>query len=226
LQIVPQSRFKQGAPIKLSEGILFTTYATLRSDERQGRDGAVKASRLSQIIDWLGADFDGVIVFDEAHALANAAGDKGERGEKIASQQGRAGLRLQNALPGARVLYVSATGATTVGEVDESAIIGEGIETVLSLKSAYPDIPLIAALSAAHLAAWRPPSTLQRLVIAADNDEPGRNAARYLSKRMSDHRVDVNTIEPLGDDFNSELLKTSREGMRDRVERLNCIISA
>ena len=46
LQIVPQSRFKQGAPIKLSEGILFTTYSTLRSDERQGRDGALKASRL------------------------------------------------------------------------------------------------------------------------------------------------------------------------------------
>ncbi|HTO78949.1 MAG TPA: strawberry notch family protein, partial [Methylocystis sp.] len=97
LQIVPQSRFKQGAPIKLSEGILFTTYSTLRSDERQGRDGALKASRLTQIVDWLGADFDGVVVFDEAHALANAVGDKGERGEKTASQQGRAGLRLQNA---------------------------------------------------------------------------------------------------------------------------------
>ena len=124
LQIVPLSRFKQGAPIKLSAGILFTTYATLRSDERQGRDGAVKASRLSQIIDWLGADFDGVIVFDEAHALANAAGDKGERGEKTASQQGRAGLRLQNALPGARVLYVSATGATTVANLAYATRLG------------------------------------------------------------------------------------------------------
>ena len=30
------------------------------------------------------------------------------------SAQGRAGLRLQHALPDARVLYVSATGATTV----------------------------------------------------------------------------------------------------------------
>ena len=124
LQIVPQSRFKQGAPIKLAEGILFTTYATLRSDERQGRDGALKASRLTQIIDWLGADFDGVIVFDEAHALANAVGDKGERGEKAASQQGRAGLRLQNALPDARVLYVSATGATTVANLAYAARLG------------------------------------------------------------------------------------------------------
>ena len=84
----------------------------------------MKASRLSQIIDWLGADFDGVIVFDEAHALANAAGDKGERGEKTASQQGRAGLRLQNALPGARVLYVSATGATTVANLAYATRLG------------------------------------------------------------------------------------------------------
>ncbi len=34
LQIVPLSRFKQGTPIRLAEGILFTTYSTLRSDER------------------------------------------------------------------------------------------------------------------------------------------------------------------------------------------------
>jgi protein strawberry notch len=62
----------------------------------------------------LGSDFDGVIVFDESHAMQNAVGGKGERGDQAASQQGRAGLRLQHALPNARVVYVSATGATTV----------------------------------------------------------------------------------------------------------------
>ena len=80
------------------------------------------SSRLEQIVDWLadGIDEDsrhaygGVIVFDEAHAMANAAGSKGSRGDTAPSQQGRAGLRLQNALPDARILYVSATGATTV----------------------------------------------------------------------------------------------------------------
>jgi predicted RNA methylase len=109
LLIVPQSRFRQGKPIPLREGILFTTYATLRPAERAG-----KVSRLTQIIDWLGRDYDGVIVFDEAHAMANAGGGKGERGDRTPSQQGLAGLRLQHALPDARVLYVSATGATTV----------------------------------------------------------------------------------------------------------------
>ncbi len=115
--VIPLGKFRQGADIPLSEGILFATYATLRSPARQG-----KRSRLEQVVDWLagGLDedarhaFDGVIVFDEAHAMANAAGTTGSRGKVAPSQQGRAGLRLQHALPDARVLYVSATGATTV----------------------------------------------------------------------------------------------------------------
>jgi len=109
LLVTPLSRFAQGRDIPLSEGILFTTYATLRSEER-----GAKKSRVDQIVDWLGDDFDGVILFDESHAMANAAGSKGERGDTEASQQGRAGLRLQHKLPNARVVYVSATGATSV----------------------------------------------------------------------------------------------------------------
>ncbi|MFI0848706.1 strawberry notch-like NTP hydrolase domain-containing protein [Mesorhizobium sp. IMUNJ 23232] len=109
LLVQPLSRYRQGTPIRLAEGILFTTYATLRSQERDG-----KKSRIAQILEWIGKDFDGVIVFDEAHAMANAAGGKGERGDVAPSQQGKAGLRLQHALPDARIVYVSATGATAV----------------------------------------------------------------------------------------------------------------
>ena len=115
--VIPLGKFRQGADIPLTEGILFATYATLRSPARQG-----KPSRLDQIVAWLAGSldeddrhaYDGVIVFDEAHAMANAAGSKGSRGEVRPSRQGRAGLRLQNALPDARIAYVSATGATTV----------------------------------------------------------------------------------------------------------------
>ncbi|MGM5030052.1 strawberry notch-like NTP hydrolase domain-containing protein [Tardiphaga sp. 862_B3_N4_1] len=109
LLVTPLSRFPRGKDIRLPEGILFTTYATLRSDERGS-----KVSRVKQIVEWLGSDFDGVIIFDESHSMQNAAGGKGERGDVAASQQGRAGLRLQHALPNARIVYVSATGATTV----------------------------------------------------------------------------------------------------------------
>ena len=115
--VIPLGNFRQGMEIPLDEGILFATYATLRSPSRQG-----KPSRLDQVVEWLAGSldeedrhaFDGVVVFDEAHAMANAAGSKSERGEVKPSQQGRAGLRLQNALPAARIAYVSATGATTV----------------------------------------------------------------------------------------------------------------
>ncbi len=115
--VIPLGNFRQGMEIPLEEGILFATYATLRSPSRQG-----KPSRLDQIVEWLAGSLDeedrhafhGPIVFDEAHAMANAAGSKSERGEVKPSQQGRAGLRLQNALPDARIAYVSATGATTV----------------------------------------------------------------------------------------------------------------
>ena len=115
--IIPLGKFRRGAEIPQEAGILFATYATLRSPARQR-----KSSRLEQIVGWLadGMDedsrhaFGGVIVFDEAHAMANAAGSKGSRGDTAPSQQGRAGLRLQNALPDARILYVTATGATTV----------------------------------------------------------------------------------------------------------------
>ena len=109
LLITPLSRFPQGTPIRLAEGILFLTYATLRSDDR-----GEKLSRVRQIVEWLGSTFDGVIIFDESHAMQNAGGGKSERGDIAPSQQGRAGLRLQHALPDARVVYVSATGATTV----------------------------------------------------------------------------------------------------------------
>src|SRR5690348_14608328 len=97
LLVTPLSRFRQGTPIRLGQGILFATYATLRTDER-----GEKLSRVRQIVEWLGSGFDGVIIFDESHAMQNAVGGKslprtrsgGERGEQAPSQQGRAGLRL------------------------------------------------------------------------------------------------------------------------------------
>ncbi len=119
LLIQPLARYKQGKPIKLAEGILFVTYATLRSQEREG-----KKSRVEQIIDWVGRDFDGVVVFDEAHAMANATGGRGERGNVTPSQQGKAGLRLQHALADARIVYVSATGASAVENLGYAQRLG------------------------------------------------------------------------------------------------------
>ncbi|HYN38819.1 MAG TPA: strawberry notch family protein, partial [Rhodospirillales bacterium] len=117
--IQPLGAWKQGKPVNLASGILFVTYATLRTAERGG-----KPSRLSQLVDWLGHGFEGVIVFDEAHAMANAAGEKNARGGRKPSLQGQAGLRLQNAVPAARIVYVSATGASRIANLAYASRLG------------------------------------------------------------------------------------------------------
>jgi predicted RNA methylase len=165
LLVTPLSRFRQGKPIKLEEGILFATFATLRTDEREGR-----RSRVQQIVDWLGNDFDGVIIFDEGHAMANAAGGKTERGDKAASQQGRAGLRLQRALPDARVVYVSATGASEV----ESLAYAERLGLWGSSDFPFPTrSEFIAAIEDGGVAAME--------VLARDLKAMGLYASRSLS---------------------------------------------
>ncbi len=89
-----------------------------------------------------------MILFDESHAMANAAGSKGERGDTEASQQGRAGLRLQHKLPNARVVYVSATGATTVHNLAYAQRLGLwGGET-------FPLPPALSSSRPSRRAAW------------------------------------------------------------------------
>ncbi|HXC14828.1 MAG TPA: strawberry notch family protein [Stellaceae bacterium] len=181
--IVPLSRFRQGAAIELDEGILFTTYATLRMQSKGD-----KPSRVQQIIDWLERDFDGVVVFDEAHAMANAAGDKGERGEKKPSQQGQAGLRLQNALHDARILYVSATGATTVQNLAYAARLG------LWGSSDFP-----FATRADFVAAMEKGGVAAMEVLARDLKALGLYAARSLSfegieYEIVEHRLSAEQI--------------------------------
>jgi predicted RNA methylase len=165
LLIAPLSRFRPGSPIRLEQGILFTTYATLRSDAREE-----KLSRVQQIVDWLGRDFDGVIVFDESHAMQNAAGEKSERGERAPSLQGRAGLRLQHALPNARVLYVSATGATTVHNLAYAQRLGlwGGADFPFATRAEF-----VEAIEAGGVAAME--------VLARDLKALGLYAARSLS---------------------------------------------
>ena len=180
LLITPLSRFRQGTPIRLAEGILFTTYATLR-----GEGGEGKQSRVRQILDWLGSDFDGVIVFDESHALANAAGGKSERGDKGPSQQGRAGLRLQHALPNARVLYVSATGATAVHNLAYAQRLGlwGGADFPFATRAEF-----VQAIEAGGVAAME--------VLARDLKALGLYASRSLSYEGVEYELIEHALTP------------------------------
>jgi predicted RNA methylase len=181
LLVTPLSRFPQGARITLAEGVLFATYATLRSDER-----GEKVSRVRQIVDWLDSDFDGVIIFDESHAMQNAGGGKSERGDVAPSQQGRAGLRLQHALPDARVVYVSATGATTVHNLAYAQRLGlwGGEDFPFATRAEF-----VEAIEAGGVAAME--------VLARDL----RSLGLYTSRSLSYDGVEYELVEhPLTDD--------------------------
>jgi predicted RNA methylase len=180
LLVVPLARFRQGTSIRLDQGILFTTYATLRSDAREE-----KVSRVRQIVDWLGSDFDGVIVFDESHAMQNAAGGKSERGDQAPSQQGRAGLRLQHALPDARVLYVSATGATMVHNLAYAQRLGlwGGTDFPFASRAEF-----VEAIEAGGVAAME--------VLARDLKALGLYAARSLSYEGIEYELVEHQLTP------------------------------
>lgn len=180
LLVTPLARFRQGTPIRLEQGILFTTYATLRSDARENR-----VSRVQQIVDWLGTDFDGVIVFDESHAMQNAGGGKSERGDSAPSRQGRAGLRLQHALPDARVVYVSATGATTVENLAYAQRLGlwGGADFPFDKRTDF-----VAAIEAGGVAAME--------VLARDLKALGLYAARSLSYEGVEYELIEHKLTP------------------------------
>jgi predicted RNA methylase len=122
--IIDLGNIKLGDPIPFTQGILFCTYSTLRSVRLPQASQKGSKSRLKQIVEWTGADFEGAIAFDECHAMGNAMGQEGKLGMIAASQQGIVGLRLQNALPRARVVYVSATGATKVSNLSYANRLG------------------------------------------------------------------------------------------------------
>ncbi|WP_428929713.1 strawberry notch-like NTP hydrolase domain-containing protein [Marinibacterium sp. SX1] len=162
--IQPLSKWKPDQPISMGDGILFVTYATLRSAGKCG------TTRLGQILDWMGEGFDGVLAFDEAHAMQNAAGSEAGRGVKP-SQQGLAGLRLQLAVPRARVFYVSATGATSVHNLaygSRLGLWGQGPEYPFPSRESF-----VSAMEAGGVAAME--------VVARDLKTLGFYTARALS---------------------------------------------
>lgn len=103
-----------------SRGILVTTYSLLRDFKKDA--GFV---RVNQIANWAGREFDGAMLLDEAQEMRNAAGNEDRSGKSSeVSRQGLAGIALQDALPDARVVYGSATGATDVHNLAYAVRLG------------------------------------------------------------------------------------------------------
>ena len=84
-------------------------------------------------------------------------------------------------------------------------LVGEGIETVLSLVTAVPEITAAAVLSAGSLGAFSAPPACRRVVIARDDDPEGERAAERLARRCARAGVAATVIVPEGGDFNDDI---------------------
>lgn len=94
---------------------------------------------------------------------------------------------------------------------------GEGIETMLSLRCVMPTMPMVAALSAAHLAAIRFPATLRRLYIARDDDPAGDGAMAILIDRANEAGIEAVCLSPTLEDFNEDLRALGLDALRAAV---------
>ena len=110
--------------------------------------------------------------------------------------------------------------AVRFGEPAEVMAAGEGIETVLSLLSLFPALPMAAGLSAAHLAAILFPPGLRRLYVLRDNDAAGDFAEERLAQRCREAGIDCRVLKPAAKDLNADLRSRSsgREGEDARAD--------
>ena len=97
---------------------------------------------------------------------------------------------------------------------DDILVIGEGIETILSLVEAAPGLPVWAALSSGHLGVVLLPKGVQRLYIAIDRDPAGQRAAERLTTRATEVGIAVRALEPRLGDFNDDLRAYGKEALR------------
>jgi hypothetical protein len=91
---------------------------------------------------------------------------------------------------------------------------GEGIETMLSLRSVMPSLPMVAGLSANHLAALLFPPTLRRLYVANDDDPAGDIASATLTGRAQTAGIEALRLSPILGDFNEDLCRLGLADLR------------
>jgi hypothetical protein len=102
-----------------------------------------------------------------------------------------------------------------IGRADDVLAAGEGLETLLSLRQAAPALPVVAALSANHLAAFELPASVRRLYLARDDDPAGRRAVDALAERARSVGIEALTLDPALGDFNEDLRRLGLDALRD-----------
>lgn len=95
----------------------------------------------------------------------------------------------------------------------EPVVIGEGIETCLSIAVACPELRVLCGVSLANMGRIVLPATATVVILAADNDGDN-SAARQGLQRAIDHFLAAGKVvriarSPVGKDFNDCLLKAA-----------------
>ena len=183
-EVISHNKIKSKDKISIKEGILYSTYDTLKSEKG--------GNRLEQIVEWLGEDFDGVIAFDEAHNMGNLFGKKGKFGKSKGSEKARAGVELQRRLPNARIVYVSATAATEVDNLAYAERIGLwGQGTAFTNAQDF-----ISKIGSSGLAAME--------LVIRDMKAMGT----YIARSISYNGVNYDTVEHALDPMQTEIYNT------------------
>lgn len=114
------------------------------------------------------------------------------------------------------------SGAVRVGTPGDVLLVGEGVETMLSLKTAAPHLPIAAALTATHLTMFEPPEGLRQLWIARDSGEAGEKAALALKDRLMDERPELSfgDLKPRSGDFNNRLSTMGAHRLAKRMRKI------
>ena len=104
-------------------------------------------------------------------------------------------------------------------------LVGEGIESVLSLVTAVPHgvhcaTLAAAALSAGSLGAFVPPGNVNRLIVAQDRDDEGELASLRLQLRCKRLGVACAVLTPAGSDFNDDLVELGPAALGSRLAPL------
>jgi hypothetical protein len=100
---------------------------------------------------------------------------------------------------------------------DDVLAAGEGIETMLSLRCVMPTMPMVAALSAAHLAAILFPCALRRLYVARDNDPAGNLAVANLINRSISAGIEAIILSPRLADFNEDIRTLGSDALQAAI---------
>lgn len=181
--------------IPRTEGVCFASYDTLKGKPREKNSPTgtgrkeTGIDRLDQVVAWLAGsgeetDFEGVVIFDEAHGMSAALDTQGSRGIQKASQRALVGVELQDRLPNARVVYASATGATEVSNLAYAARLG-----LWGRGTPFPTVEaFVEKVSAGGIAAME--------LVAKDLKSMGLYLARSVSYDGVDYRTLVHDLAP------------------------------